>query len=296
MQHPDKTISSVNPSAHHTAQSADRHDRSSGLAHAHNERNKLIEIKNVNKIYATPEDDKVYALKDVSISVSPGEFIAILGPSGCGKSTLLRMIAGLDQPTSGEVLFHGVRVVQPSPRISMVFQNFALLPWKTVKENILLALRSQPTTEVQKARTASDLLEKVGLLNFEHHYPGELSGGMKQRVGIARALSVNPEVLLLDEPFSALDEVTALDLRKQLLDLWQEKKANDTYVLITHLIEEAVLLADTVYVMSHRPGHVIGTVHIDLPRPRFEHHRTKRFFAEVDKIQRLLAQNASIVV
>jgi NitT/TauT family transport system ATP-binding protein len=256
----------------------------------------LLEIKQVNKVYAAPESDKVYALKDINLAINAGEFVAILGPSGCGKSTLLRLIAGLDFPSSGEVLFHGQPVQQPSPAISMVFQNFALLPWKTVKENVLLALRNQQITEVEKVKVATDLLSKVGLLNFENHFPGELSGGMKQRVGIARALSVKPEVLLLDEPFSALDEVTALDLRKQLLDLWQEKKGNDTYLLITHLIEEAVLLADTVYIMGHRPGHIIGKVQINLPRPRFEHHRTKAFFKECDKIQELLQKNSSITV
>jgi len=256
----------------------------------------LLEIKSVNKIYTTPEGEKVYAVKDVSVIADAGEFVAILGPSGCGKSTLLRITAGLDQPTTGEVLFHGQPILAPNPRITMVFQNFALLPWKTVKENVLLALRSRPLSDLEKEKIADNLLDKVGLRNFEHHYPGELSGGMKQRVGIARALSVNPEVLLLDEPFSALDEVTALDLRKQLLDLWQEKKANDSYVLITHLIEEAVLLADTVYIMSHRPGEIIGKVRINLPRPRFQHHRTKRFFKECDKIQALLQQNTNITV
>jgi NitT/TauT family transport system ATP-binding protein len=257
---------------------------------------RILDINSVNKVYSTPENEKVYALRDVSLQIEAGEFVAILGPSGCGKSTLLRMIAGLDSPSSGEVLFHGKPILEPDARISMVFQNFALLPWKTVKENVLLALRAHPSTDLEKVRIANDLLEKVGLLNFENHYPGELSGGMKQRVGIARALSVNPELLLLDEPFSALDEVTALDLRKQLLDLWQEKKANDTYVLITHLIEEAVLLADTVYIMSHRPGHVIGKIRINLPRPRFQHHRTRAFFKECDKIQNLLVKYSSVTV
>jgi NitT/TauT family transport system ATP-binding protein len=256
----------------------------------------ILEIRDLHKTYSTPEGDKVYALKGVDISIEAGEFVAILGPSGCGKSTLLRMIAGLDHPTQGEVLFHGQKMLEPDPRISMVFQNFALLPWKTVKENVMLGLRSKALNDQIKEHIANTLLHRVGLTHFESHYPGELSGGMKQRVGIARALAVNPDVLLLDEPFSALDEVTALELRRQLLDLWQEKKANDTYIIITHMIEEAVLLADTVYIMGHRPGHVIGKVKIDLPRPRFEHHRTKAFFAEVDKIQALLEKNASITV
>jgi NitT/TauT family transport system ATP-binding protein len=255
----------------------------------------LLELKNVSKTFNT-EGDRVYALHNVSISVDAGEFVAILGPSGCGKSTMLRMIAGLDKVTNGEILFHGERVVQPNPRISMVFQNFALLPWKTVRENVTIAMRGQQLTDAQREHTANAWLDHVGLRNFENHYPGELSGGMKQRVGIARALSVNPELLLLDEPFSALDEITALDLRKQLLDLWQQKKANDSYVIITHLIEEAVLLADTVYVMSHRPGTVIAKVKIDLPRPRFAHHRTKAFFKEVDKIQALLQKSSDITV
>jgi NitT/TauT family transport system ATP-binding protein len=196
----------------------------------------------VHKSYKTPEGDRIYALRNVNVSVNAGEFIAILGPSGCGKSTLLRIMSGLDLPTQGEVIFHGQRVFAPDQRMSMVFQNFALLPWKTVKENVLLALRSKAFNDQIKEQITVTLLHRVGLAHFESHYPSELSGGMKQRVGIARALAVNPEVLLLDEPFSALDEVTSLDLRKQLLDLWQEKKANDTYIIITHMIEEAVCL------------------------------------------------------
>jgi len=256
----------------------------------------IMEVKSAGKTYLTHEGEHVYALRNVSLCVNAGEFVAILGPSGCGKSTLLRMLSGLDQPSSGEVLFHNQPIPTPSPHISMVFQNFALLPWKTVKENVLLALRTQPYPDAQKEKIANELLTKVGLKNFENHYPNELSGGMKQRVGIARALSVNPEVLLLDEPFSALDEVTAMDLRKQLLDLWQEKRSDETYIMITHLIEEAVLLADTVYVLSHRPGTVIGMEKINLPRPRFKYHRTKEFFREVDKIQSLLQKTSNITV
>jgi NitT/TauT family transport system ATP-binding protein len=256
----------------------------------------LIEVQGASKVYDTPEGEHVYALNDIQLHVSAGEFIAILGPSGCGKTTLLRLLSGLDEPTKGTVLFHGVPIPEPTPRISMVFQNFALLPWKTVKENVLLALRTQQMSEAEKEIVANTHLERVGLRNFEKHYPSELSGGMKQRVGIARALAVKPEVLLLDEPFSALDEITALELRKQLLELWQDKQANETYVLITHLIEEAVLLADVVYIMSPRPGHIIAKVPIDLPRPRFEHHRSKKFFQEVDKIQAILQQHTSITV
>ena len=255
----------------------------------------LVELHNVSKTFAT-ESERIHAVHNVSMTIDAGEFVAIVGPSGSGKTTLLRMISGLDQPTSGSVLFHGVPIPEPNPRISMVFQSFALLPWKTVKENVLLALHTKQMPEQERERIASLQLSKVGLHNFAHHYPSELSGGMKQRVGIARALAVNPEVLLLDEPFSALDEVTALDLRKQLLDLWQEKKANDSYILVTHLVEEAVLLADTVYVMSHRPGNIIAKVRIDLPRPRFEHHRSKKFFAEVDRIEKILQKTTDITV
>jgi ABC-type nitrate/sulfonate/bicarbonate transport system ATPase subunit len=254
-----------------------------------------MEVRNVSKTF-TGDTGHVYALRNVSMHFDAGEFVAIIGPSGCGKSTLLRMLAGLDQPSAGAVLFHGQFIPEPNPRISMVFQNFALLPWKTVKENVLLALRTQEMPEQHKEHIANQLLTRVGLRNFERHYPGELSGGMKQRVGIARALSVNPEVLLLDEPFSALDEITALDLRRQLLDLWQEKRVNDTYVLVTHLVEEAVLLADTVYIMSPRPGQVIAKLKIDLPRPRFEHHRSKKFFQEVDRIQSILQKHSNITV
>ncbi len=249
----------------------------------------LIEIKDVTKRFKAPKGEFI-ALDHTSFQIEDGEFLAIVGPSGCGKSTILRMIAGLDFPDRGEILFQGKRLVGPSQAISMVFQNFALLPWKTARENVLLALETKAAlTRDQKEQTASALLTKLGLHDFEDDYPGELSGGMKQRVGIARALAVSPDVLLLDEPFSALDEVTAKELRQEVLRIWRDRQTHpDTFVLVTHLVEEAVFMADRVLVMSSRPGKVIADIKIEIPRPRTDFLRSQVFFDYIDHIDAIL--------
>lgn len=248
----------------------------------------LIDVRNLSKKFREPKGE-ILVIDDISFGVEDKEFLAIVGPSGCGKSTLLRIIAGLDSPTTGDVLFNGKPVIEPSTDISMVFQNFALLPWKTARENVMLALESKNMGESKKEKIVNELLEHVGLTGFADVYPGELSGGMKQRVGIARALSVSPEILLLDEPFSSLDEITANDLRKQILHIWSNKRSRtDTFVLITHLVEEAVLMADSVMIMSSIPAKIVADITIDIPRPRFNYMRSEEFFSKCDEVSKIL--------
>lgn len=248
----------------------------------------LIRIEQVSKTFYEAKGE-LLSLDNVSFGIEDTEFLAIIGPSGCGKSTILRMIAGLEFPTKGHIYFQDKPIKGPIPGVSMVFQNFALLPWKTARDNILIALDTKAMTRKEKEEAAQALLKKLGLEGFENNYPSELSGGMKQRVGIARALAVAPDVLLLDEPFSSLDEVTARGLRKETLRIWNDRTAHpDTFVLVTHLVEEAVLMADRVLVMAPRPGRVIGEVKIDIPRPRFDYVRRSIFFEHVDHIEDIL--------
>jgi len=248
----------------------------------------LIRIEQVGKTFYGAKGD-LLSLDNVSFGIEDTEFLAIIGPSGCGKSTILRMIAGLDFPTQGRIYFQDKPIRGPVPGISMVFQNFALLPWETAKENVLIALDTKAMSRQEKQEAAKALLKKLGLEGFENNYPSELSGGMKQRVGIARALAVAPDVLLLDEPFSSLDEVTAKELRKETLRIWNNRTEHpDTFVLVTHLVEEAVLMADRVLVMAPRPGRMIAEVKIDIPRPRFDYVRSSIFFDHVDRIEEIL--------
>jgi len=206
------------------------------------------------------------ALEDVSFDVSRGEFVCLIGPSGCGKSTLLRIVAGLLQPTRGEVLLEGQSQHGPQKRVGLVFQQPTLLPWRTVQDNIALPLEMEELpAHVIKARTQA-LLALVGLSGFEKEYPIHLSGGMAQRTAIARALAQNPEVLLLDEPFGALDALTRERMAAELLRIWERDKR--TVLMVTHSVEEAALLADRVVVLSARPGHVVDIVNVTLPRPR----------------------------
>lgn len=247
----------------------------------------LIELRNVTKAFTHPKGE-LLVMENVTFDIEDKEFLAVVGASGCGKSTLLRIISGLEHPSHGEVFFHGKPIIEPSTAISMVFQNFALLPWKTAKENVILALETKNLSLPEKEKIADKFLKRVGLEAFKDVYPSELSGGQRQRVGLARALAVEPDVLLLDEPFSSLDEITATELRKLLLDVWKDRTKTDTFVLITHLVEEAVLLADRVIVMKPNPGRVVGSVKIDIPRPRFDYIREQVFFNKVDEIKELL--------
>ncbi len=248
----------------------------------------LLELKHVSKSF--PQAKGVLrVLDDVSFDVEEGEFLAIVGPSGCGKSTLLRIINGIVPLTSGQVLYKGRQVDGINLECALVFQSFALLPWLTVKANIEMGLEARGVAPDEREKKASVYIDKVGLDGFEEAYPRELSGGMKQRVGLARALAVEPKVLLMDEPFSALDALTAITLREELLDIWQSKDMSvHTIVQVTHIIEEAVELADRVIVMASGPGRVVADLKVDLPRPRDR--RAEAFNAFTDKVFSLIEE------
>ena len=247
----------------------------------------VIEIKNLTKTFPL-EKSKMLVLDDVSFNVGE-EFVCVVGPSGCGKSTLLRIVAGLEKRDAGDVLFHGESITAPMPKITMIFQLFGLLPWKTALENIEVPLEVLGLKKEDRAKEARKHLKMVGLEGFEDCYPHDLSGGMKQRVGIARALALHPEVLLMDEPFSSLDELTAKTLRSLVLDIWRAPSLpTNTFVMVSHNVEEAVFMADRIIVMSPRPGRVVGDVKIDIPRPREKYLRDKSYFDYVDEVLDLL--------
>jgi NitT/TauT family transport system ATP-binding protein len=235
------------------------------------------------------EKEPLPVLVDVSLQANKDQLLAVTGPSGCGKSTLLRIIAGLIKPTAGTVKVLDSEVTGPRDDISMVFQNFVLLPWRTALENVLFGLSSRnDLSEDQKKAKAETALEISGLAGFESVYPGELSGGMKQRVGVARALATDPRVMLLDEPFSSLDDLTAERLRKETHSLLINPQTSvQTVILVSHNVEEIIELADKVVVLSARPAHVVGEVKIDLPRPRNK--KSDEFFQWVDKVYSLLS-------
>jgi NitT/TauT family transport system ATP-binding protein len=235
-----------------------------------------LELDNVSKFYGA--ERKLHALHEVSFGIGIGEFVSIVGPSGCGKSTLLKIIAGLDRPSSEEVRFKGGAVCGPHGRISMVFQAFGLFPWRTVLENVEYGLEMQRVPKDERRSLSEEYLEMVGLTGYEHMYPKQLSGGMRQRVGIARALAVEPEVVLMDEAFSAIDEVTAEVLREEVADI--HKQTGKTFVLVTHNLSEAIELADKVVVLSSRPAKVKKIMPISLERPR---DRTHSLFVHMHK-------------
>lgn len=224
-----------------------------------------IEVKNVSITFGKGKS-AYRATETTDITIEAGEFVCILGPSGCGKSTLLNAIAGYVEPSTGAVLVDGKEVRKPGPDRGMVFQQYSLLPWKTVYENVAFGPRMAGHSRTESGSTANTFLELVGLKKFGDRYPAELSGGMQQRVGIARALANYPSVLLMDEPFGALDAQTRLMMQESLLDIW--RKFGTTVVFVTHDVDEAVFLADRVLIMSAAPGRIIEDVRIDLPRPR----------------------------
>ena len=224
-----------------------------------------IEISDVSIVFGKGVD-AYQATEQTSITIKAGEFVCILGPSGCGKSTLLNAVAGYVEPTTGEVTVDGKRVKGPGPDRGMVFQQYSLLPWKTVYENVAFGPRMAGHTRTEAGSTANTFLELVGLKKFGNRYPAELSGGMQQRVGIARALANYPSVLLMDEPFGALDAQTRLMMQESLLDIW--RNFGTTVVFVTHDVDEAVFLADRVLIMSAAPGRIIEDVQVGLPRPR----------------------------
>lgn len=227
-----------------------------------------VELENVSKFYEAKE--KLHALHEVSFGIDTGEFVSIVGPSGCGKSTLLKIMAGLDSPSSGEVRFRGGPVRGPHDKISMVFQAFGLFPWRTVLENVEYGLEMRGSPKQERRATSRTYLEMVGLAGYEHMYPKQLSGGMRQRVGIARALAVEPDVVLMDEAFSAIDEVTAEVLREEVTDI--HKQTGKTFVLVTHNLSEAIELADKVVVLSSRPAKVKKILPVSFERPRDRTH------------------------
>ncbi len=235
------------------------------------------------------EKEPLPVLVDVSLRASKDELVAITGPSGCGKSTLLRIVSGLIRPTSGSVKILDSEVTGPRDDISIVFQNFVLLPWRTALENVLFGLSSRrDLTEEQKTAKAEGALEVAGLSGFETVYPGELSGGMKQRVGIARALATDPMVMLLDEPFSSLDDLTAERLRREMYSLLINPQTSvQSVILVSHNVEEIIELADKVVILSGRPARVVGELKVDLPRPRNK--KSDEFFQWVDKVYSLLS-------
>ena len=238
-----------------------------------------IEARNVNLRFSPPNRAPVQALKDFNITVDEGEFVSIVGPSGCGKSTFLNVLLGLIPPVSGEMAIHGKKVTGPGQDRAMVFQEFGLLPWRTVLANVELGLELKGVPTAERRAQCQKFVEMVGLAGFEHHYPHELSGGMKQRVGIARALATDPDVLLMDEPFAALDAQTRDLMQAELLRIW--RAARKTVLFVTHQIEEAVYLSDRVIVMTKRPGRLKAVIDIPLPRPREYEMRVTQEFNEL---------------
>src|SRR3954452_818554 len=229
----------------------------------------LLDVRDVRRAFPRPGGAELLVLEDVQLALREGEIVGLLGRSGSGKSTLLRIISGLSQPSAGSVTYLGQAVSGPAQGIAMVFQSFALFPWLTVLENVQLGLEALglPSDEIRKRALAA--IDLIGLDGYESAYPRELSGGMRQRVGFARALVVHPNILLMDEPFSALDVLTAETLRTDFLDLWGERRLPiKGVILVTHNIEEAVLMCDRILVFSTNPGHVIDEIKVDLPHPR----------------------------
>ena len=246
----------------------------------------LLQVKDVAKSFF--ENAKEFKVLDlVRFDLTERDFVCVVGPSGSGKSTLLRIIVGLEKPTSGEVLFEGEPIRADNPQVAMVFQSFALFPWLTVEKNVELGLEAKGTLPEERRKIARKFIDAVGLTGFEDAFPRELSGGMKQRVGIARALAIEPLLLCMDEPFSSLDPLTAQNLRDEILQLWTNPDLPPKAVLmVTHAIEEAVYMADRVIVLSSRPGRMIAELEIDLPRPR--NRKEPEFYGWVDEIYSLI--------
>jgi len=226
-----------------------------------------LAIENVSRIFpGVRRGAPTRALEPITLGVADNDFVTILGPSGCGKSTLLRLVAGLDRPTTGRIVLNGMPVREPGPDRVMVFQSYTLFPWLTVADNIGFGLREKGVARQRRGEVVGEWLGRIGLTGFEHHYPKQLSGGMQQRTAIARALANDPAILLLDEPFGALDNQTRALMQELLLGIWERERK--TVLFVTHDIEEAIFLASRVVVMTARPGRIKADVAIDLPHPR----------------------------
>jgi NitT/TauT family transport system ATP-binding protein len=249
----------------------------------------IIQAKQIEKFFVQPEGNNVQVIAPLDFSLEPGSITAILGPSGCGKSTLLRILSGLTPPSAGQVFWHGKPLHETTPNVAIVFQSFALFPWLTVLDNVEAPLLARGMAHFERHRRALRALDAVGLKGFESAYPKELSGGMKQRVGFARALAVEPEILFMDEPFSALDVLTAENLRGELMELWLAKKIPTRSIfIVTHNIEEAVLLADRAIVLGRNPARIRADFRIALPQPRDR--KSASFFLYVDYIYKVMTQ------
>jgi NitT/TauT family transport system ATP-binding protein len=249
----------------------------------------IIEARGVEKFYLQPDGRKIEVIVPTDLAIYPGKIVALLGPSGCGKSTLLRMLTGLARPSAGQILWHGQELDGQRPNVAIVFQSFALFPWLSVLQNVEAPLEARNVLPIERRKRALRALDAVGLDGFETAYPKELSGGMKQRVGFARALVVEPEVLFMDEPFSALDVLTAETLRGELLELWMDRKVPTKAIfIVTHNIEEAVFLADRIIVLAHNPARIREDFNVELSQPRDRH--AQPFMDLVDRIYKILTQ------
>jgi NitT/TauT family transport system ATP-binding protein len=251
-----------------------------------------LRVTGISKIFRRRED-QLLVLDDVSFDVRAGEFFAIVGPSGCGKTTFLRIVQGLDTPTCGEILLSGKPLSGPGPDRGFVFQNDSLFPWRTVLRNVTFGNELRGEARATAERSARSIISLVGLAGFEGHYPHELSGGMRQRVNLARAINVAPDILLMDEPFASLDAFTREAMQQELLRIVAETRK--TVLFITHQIDEAVLLADRIAVFSARPGRLMCTVDVDLPRPRsLQAKHSAKFHGIVDRVWNLIAESHGI--
>jgi NitT/TauT family transport system ATP-binding protein len=248
---------------------------------------KLLEVNGISKVFRKEAGQELLVLDKVNFQIDEGEIVAILGRSGSGKSTLLRIIAGLIRPSAGDIFYRTIPVDKPVPGITMVFQHFALMPWLTVLQNVELGLEALGISRKERRKRALKAIDIIGLDGFESAFPKELSGGMRQRVGIARALVVNPDILLMDEPFSALDVLTADNLRSDLLDIWaEEKNTKNGIIIVTHNIEEAIFLADKIIILDGNPGRIRAILKVDMPHPRDE--QSSQFRKVVDRVYTLM--------
>jgi ABC-type nitrate/sulfonate/bicarbonate transport system ATPase subunit len=250
-----------------------------------------LKIFDLKKVFESGKRGNIEALNGINLQVGKGEFISLIGPSGCGKTTLLQIIAGLEEPTSGEILINGKGINGPRPECGIVFQEYALFPWRTVRENIEFGPKMRGVPKKERREIAQNYIELAGLRGFEDRYPHEISGGMRQRTAIARALVNSPDILLMDEPFSAVDSQLRELLQEEILRIWHQTRK--TILFVTHNIDEAIFLADKVVVLTARPAKVKGVVHVELSRPRQRETRVNPIFHELEGYVRKLVWEES---